>query len=82
VLVPERQQQKLVDTMLAADLIHLGSTSNEPIAIVTSDDDLMPPVIQAVYSGAEVLHLHTIAGRSTPSHYAPTQMDTYIEALL
>lgn len=78
-LILERQRQKLVDTMLAVDLLYLGTVSDEPIAIVTSDDDLMPPIIQAVYNGAKVLHLHTIAGRSTPAHYAPTQTNLYIE---
>ena len=82
-LIPERVQQKLVDTMLAADLLHLSAGGGEePVALVTSDDDLMPPVIQAVHGGATVLHLHTIATRRTPTHYVPSAGGTYLEVAL
>jgi len=50
--------QKLVDTMLVADLAYLG-TIDAVIAVVSSDDDIWPGVITALVDGAHVLHIRT-----------------------
>jgi hypothetical protein len=68
--VLERAEQKLVDGMITADLLHLSTRATEPIAIVTSDDDLWPAVHGAVIYGAHVLHIQTHAGRTTPTYYS------------
>jgi hypothetical protein len=64
-----KDEQKLVDTMLTADIIHLAKIGVSPICIVTSDDDLWPGIQTAVSSGATVIHIHPIPGLSTPQHY-------------
>jgi hypothetical protein len=52
-------EQKLVDSMLTADLIHLAHSGEQFVAIVSSDDDMWPGIITAVHAGAHVLHVQT-----------------------
>lgn len=68
--IVERAEQKLVDGMLTADIIHLSTRTREPIAVVSSDDDLWPALHGAVVYGADVHHVHTHSGRTTPTHYS------------
>ncbi|MGA3334756.1 MAG: hypothetical protein ABSC62_11410 [Terracidiphilus sp.] len=56
-----RTEQKLVDTMIVADLIHLAGHGETPIALVSSDDDMWPGILCALNVGANVIHLHTRA---------------------
>lgn len=65
----QKDEQKLVDTMLTADIIQLAKTGISPICIVTSDDDLWPGIQMAISSGATVIHIHPIPGINTPPHY-------------
>jgi uncharacterized LabA/DUF88 family protein len=52
-------EQKLVDSMMVADLIHLAE-QNEPIVVlVSSDDDLWPGIIMAMQKQTHVVHVHT-----------------------
>ncbi len=52
-------EQKLVDTMLVADAIHLSSQGERAVAIVTSDDDVWPGIISARVLGTHVIHVRT-----------------------
>ena len=54
-----RAEQKLVDTMLVADLIHLASSGETSLAIVSSDDDLWPGMLMAMSNGTHVVHVCT-----------------------
>jgi hypothetical protein len=54
-----KSEQKLVDTMLVADLIHLSSTGFDQIAVVSSDDDLWPGMLMAMHNGANLFHVCT-----------------------
>lgn len=56
-----KPSQKLVDTMLTADLIHYASTGTKRLAIVSSDDDLWPGIASACQLGSTVIHIHTFA---------------------
>jgi hypothetical protein len=64
-----RAEQKLVDTMLTADLIYLASQGETPIAVVSSDDDMWPGIRSALALGATIFHVHTMSGRITPPAY-------------
>lgn len=68
--VMERAEQKLVDGMIVADALHLSTRAVEPIAVVSSDDDLWPAVHGAVIYGANVYHVQTHAGRVAPPYYS------------
>ena len=52
-----RGEQKLVDSMLVADLIQLGRTASEVIVLVSSDDDMWPGLRAALLHNARVVHV-------------------------
>jgi hypothetical protein len=54
-----RREQKLVDTMLVADIIHLAHQHEQIICVVSSDDDIWPGMLSAMNAGAEVIHVTT-----------------------
>jgi len=54
-----RAEQKLVDTMLVADLIHLASSGETSMVVVSSDDDLWPGMLMAMSQGVHVGHVCT-----------------------
>ena len=54
-----RTEQKLVDTMLVADLIHLASSGETSVAVVSSDDDMWPGMLMAMSHGAQIVHICT-----------------------
>ena len=74
-------EQKLVDTMLVADLIYLSRIGEASVGIVSSDDDVWPGIISALVAGTRVLHVLT--GNPTspigytdglPGHYIKLSM--------
>ena len=66
-LLKRRGEQKLVDTMMVADLIHLAQVGETHVAIVTSDDDVWPGIISAMIRGTHVIHVETKwFGRAVP----------------
>jgi hypothetical protein len=54
-----RNEQKLVDTMLVSDLIHLAFSGERCISVVSSDDDLWPGMLMAMHEGTHVIQLLT-----------------------
>jgi hypothetical protein len=74
--VLRKQEQKLVDTMITADLIHLAKSGEHDLALVSSDDDLWPGVQTALLYGARVIQVHTREGREMPESYI-TGLDQY-----
>lgn len=76
-------EQKLVDTMLAADVMHFSVNLKEPnICIVSSDDDLWPAVVMALYAGTEVFHIHPKPDQSTPMCYRSSVGSLYKHIIL
>lgn len=65
-----RPEQKLVDTMLAVDLLHFSQATAETLCIVSTDDDVWPAIQATLLQGTTVVHVHPVPGRSTPAHYA------------
>lgn len=76
-----RVEQKLVDTMLVADLIHLAINGEMTIAVVSSDDDFWPGILSAMTLGAHVVHIGT---KYAPSHrmYLSSLGNNYSKAKL
>jgi uncharacterized LabA/DUF88 family protein len=74
-----KSEQKLVDTMLAADLIYLCLQRDRKVAVVSSDDDMWPAIKTVLNLGMTVLHVHTSAGRRTPQFYTRGGLPTYVE---
>jgi uncharacterized LabA/DUF88 family protein len=76
--VLQRAEQKLVDTMLTADLIHL-SQQGDDIFVVSTDDDMWPGIRSALNTGCRVYHLHPRRGRSTRYPYRQPAPPNYFE---
>jgi hypothetical protein len=55
--------------MMVVDLIYSYITSERHAVIVSSDDDLLPPMRLLVRFGMNVIHLHTHSARATPPFY-------------
>lgn len=72
-----RQEQKLVDSMLVVDLIHLAQTIKKPVAIVSADDDLWPGIRYALLRGTRVIHVMPRHGRSPLEPYRGLATATY-----
>src|ERR1035438_976313 len=41
----EYYEQKLVDTLLCCDLVHLSLAQNDPIYVISDDDDMTPAIL-------------------------------------
>lgn len=78
-LLSEKREQKLVDTMLSSDLLHLVSEGHDTVVLVTSDDDLIPAVRQALLNDVRIIHIHTGPHQQTPPHYVAPGLSNYIQ---
>jgi hypothetical protein len=58
-LVKPRGEQKLVDTMLVADLIYLAQINEPVLTVVSSDDDIWPGIISCMQGGTHIIHVST-----------------------
>jgi uncharacterized LabA/DUF88 family protein len=77
-----KREQKLVDVMLACDLLHLVETRpSEFVVIVTSDQDLWPAIRQVFEKTTLVIHIHT-KRQQTPLYYSRSIGTRYTELML
>lgn len=54
-----KQEQKLVDTMIVSDISYLATQATSPaIAVVSADYDIWPGIVNALAFGTSVLHVH------------------------
>lgn len=76
--------QKMVDTMLCCDLLYL-SEREKRIAVVTADDDLVPPLLQESLLGNPVYHVLTAEPEPSSAfrlYYEPLCPDNYHRIVL
>ena len=68
-----RDEQKMVDTMIVADIAHqvLNGRATD-IVVVSSDTDMWPGVLLAVQAKCRVTHVHTRAAWRTQRHLLNT----------
>ena len=52
-------EQKMSNTMIVADFIHLAETKESVVAVVSSDDDLAAGIITAMLKGTHIIHVST-----------------------
>lgn len=64
-----RNEQKLIDTMMAADLFSLHLSSASEAVIVSSDDDLLPAIRMIAKNGTKVFHVLTRPPNASLAHY-------------
>lgn len=65
-----RSAQKLVDTMLTVDLLTIAQHSGDPVAVVSSDDDVWPAVRGGLRLGTPIVHVHTRTGGIARNPYS------------
>lgn len=76
-----RDEQKLVDSMLIVDLVHFAETTEEPLVVVSADDDLWPGIRFVLLRGARVIHV--IPGhRRDRDRYKCLETGTYSQVLM
>jgi uncharacterized LabA/DUF88 family protein len=68
-----RDEQKMVDTMLVADIAQIALVNKATdIVLVSSDTDMWPGVLLALQNGCSVAHIHTKKGWRTQRHLINT----------
>jgi len=68
-----RDEQKMVDTLIVADIAYQAlSKKAKDIVIVSSDTDMWPGVLLALQAGCSVIHIHTKTGWKTQRHLLNT----------
>lgn len=72
-------EQKMVDTLIVADLAHEALVLRaSDLVMVSSDVDMWPGVILAARAGCNVIHIHTKAGWRTQRHLMKTLVSSSV----
>lgn len=75
-----RTEQKLVDVMLATDLLTLSATPDTVVCVVSSDDDIWPAMFHvSCNSHRNIYHIHGIPTRRMKHLYTRHAEPTYVE---
>ncbi len=62
-----RDEQKMVDTLIVADIAQQTFVAGaSDIVVVSSDTDMWPGVLLALQNSCNVIHVHTRGGRTQP----------------
>lgn len=68
-----RDEQKMVDTMIVADIAHLALRAKaSDVVVVSSDTDMWPGVLLALRAGCSITHIHTKQNWRTQRHLLNT----------
>jgi hypothetical protein len=68
-----RDEQKMVDTLIVADIAHQAlSEKASNVVVVSSDTDMWPGILLALRAGCSVTHIHTRTGWKTQRHLMAT----------
>jgi uncharacterized LabA/DUF88 family protein len=62
--------------------VHISVATEDPVLVVTSDDDFVPAIRMALLAGRKVVQVHTGARRETPTHYVSPGTPEYIQTSL
>jgi len=70
-----RTEQKLVDSMIVTDLVHLSTVTKEHIILVSGDDDMWPGIRYALINDVRITHIipRSIKRRKNPYENLSTQ---------
>jgi hypothetical protein len=74
-VVKGHSEQKVVDTAIVGDLIHLALSNERQICVVSSDDDIWPGMAKAMQLGATIYHVD--AQGHGPTRYATGRRTLY-----
>lgn len=65
----EKEEQKLVDTLLTTDLSYFAMTATTPVVVVSADDDMWPAIRFGLLRGLEVIHVLPRRSWRPPQQY-------------
>ena len=77
-----REEQKLVDSMLLIDLVHLAQTTTDPLVVVSADDDLWPGIRFVLLHRTRVIHVIPSRGNAVPDTYRSLRTPTYTQVVM
>ena len=71
-----RAEQKLVDTMIVTDLVHLSTFIQEQVVLVSGDDDMWPGIRYALVNDIEITHFipKSVRRKGNPYRNLSTQL--------
>ena len=72
-----KQEQKVVDTMMVADMILSSMDGVAHIAVVTRDDDIWPGLSIASAKATSLIHISTAAATRVPDYYNALRSPPY-----
>lgn len=67
--VLNKQEQKVVDSMIVADLIHLADEGDQGLCVISRDDDIWPGLLMASKSAHTLVHVCTQDTSRMPDYY-------------
>jgi uncharacterized LabA/DUF88 family protein len=77
-----RAEQKLVDTMLVADISHLAYAERKPlIVVVSADDDIWPGILSALLVGTAVHRIYPKPGFGVRKRYVVPRSAAYTHSV-
>ena len=77
-----REEQKLVDSMLVVDLVHFAEATDEPLVVVSADDDLWPGIRFVLLRGARVIHVIPRRGQVNRERYRRLETEGYSQVVM
>ena len=68
--------------MLVVDLVHFAETTDQPLVVVSADDDLWPGIHFVLLRGARVIHVIPRRGRVDRERYRCLKTETYSQVVM
>lgn len=72
-----RAEQKLVDSMLVLDLVHFAETTDQPLVLVSGDEDFWPAIRFVLLRGIRIIHVVPRRTRTDRERYRGLETATY-----
>jgi uncharacterized LabA/DUF88 family protein len=76
-----KREQKLVDCMIACDLLEIARQKARQVVVVSSDDDIWPAIRTVVNAGTALYHVHTRSRKLMPQKYTDSLSDRYTSTI-
>ncbi len=77
--IVSRSVQKLVDVMIFADMFFSLLNAHAELAVVSSDDDLLPAIRMLLSRKMRIFHIHTRPSRTTHKFYTQGIGPDYVQ---
>ena len=68
--------------MLVVDLVHFAETTDQPLVVVSADDDLWPGIRFVLLRGTRIIHVIPRRGRVDAERYRNLETETYSQVAM